>query len=79
VILPDDLPQTYVCRYGEEEKLADARHFFPHRASGGLHLKSRCRTCEKFYRAGLAAGYTERAAEPAPSIWDGHVPEPGEP
>lgn len=55
VILARELPANYVCRYCQVEKPADAEHFFPHRASGGLHLKSRCRVCEKGYRAELAA------------------------
>jgi hypothetical protein len=56
VILARELPETYVCRYCHVEQRADADHFFPRRASGGLHLKSRCRACEKRYRAELAAG-----------------------
>lgn len=55
VTLPEDLPEAHVCRYCHVEQSADADHFFPHRASGGLHLKSRCRACEKLYRAELAA------------------------
>jgi hypothetical protein len=55
VILARELPETYICRYCHVEWPADAGHFFPHRASGGLHLKSRCRACEKRYRAELAA------------------------
>jgi hypothetical protein len=68
VVLARDLPDTYICRYCHEEKPADAAHFFPHRASGGLHLKSRCRVCEKRYRANLAAATAEgqRKVRPRP-------------
>jgi hypothetical protein len=55
VILAQELPETYIGRYCHVDQPADADHFFPHRASGGLHLKSRCRACEKGYRDELAA------------------------
>ena len=55
VILARELPETYICRYCHVEQPADADQFFPHRASGGLHLKSRCRACDKRYRVELAA------------------------
>jgi hypothetical protein len=55
VILASELPETYTCRCCRVEKPADDDHFFPHRASGGLHLKSKCRACEKHYRDELAA------------------------
>jgi hypothetical protein len=35
-------------------------------------------TCEDFERL-VNEGYTGRAAEPAPSVWDGYIPEPREP
>lgn len=63
VVLAEDLNETAVCRYCETEQPADSEHFFPHRASGGLHLRSRCRGCEKDYRtakkAEAAAGTRE--------------------
>jgi hypothetical protein len=55
VVLARELPKTHICQYCHVEQPADADHFFPHRASGGLHLKSRCRTCEKRYGDELAA------------------------
>src|ERR1700727_3049254 len=41
------------CRFCDQWQTADAEHFFPHKASGGLHLRSRCRSCEKTYRTGV--------------------------
>ena len=64
--LPKDLPETHVCRYCNIEQPADADHFFPHRASGGLHLKSRCRICEKSYRASLTAATAKGRREVRP-------------
>jgi hypothetical protein len=55
VIFARELPEIYIFRYCHVEQPADADHFFPHRASGGSHLKSRCRACEKRYRDELAA------------------------
>ena len=66
VILGRELPETYICRYCHVEWPADADHFFPHRASGGLHLKSRCRACEKRYRAELAAAKGQREVRHRP-------------
>lgn len=54
VVLPEDLPATATCAFCEVEMDANKDNFFPHRASGGLHLnKCRCRKCDKAYRTEL--------------------------
>ena len=54
VVLPEDLPDEATCPRCGETWPADAEHFFLHRASGGLHLRSHCRRCEPGYRTELA-------------------------
>jgi len=78
VTMLDELPGTYVCEYCGLEKPADAEHFFPHRATGGLHLRSRCRECEKLYREGLAASAAsgERMIQPRRELTRTARPEP---
>lgn len=65
VTLPEDLGKTAVCKHCEKRQAADSDHFFPHRATGGLHLGSRCRSCETSYRAALK-GDTARVVKLRP-------------
>jgi hypothetical protein len=41
------------CRFCESWQPVDKAHFYPHRASGGFHVNSRCVACDRAYRAGV--------------------------